>query len=131
MSETLTATCCCRKTAIEVAGPPAINGICHCANCKARTGSAFGWSCYFPAENVVGTHGTFRTYAISGDNPQERSFCEACGTTLFWTVSYFKGMVGVAGGCFEPGAVGEPDITINNEGRCAWLGLPDHWRSDV
>jgi len=36
------ALCCCGACSIEVEGDPAINAICHCANCKRRTGSAFG-----------------------------------------------------------------------------------------
>lgn len=39
-----TATCCCGQTSIEVSGEPVFHCVCHCDNCKRRTGSAFGVS---------------------------------------------------------------------------------------
>ena len=36
------AVCCCGQATIEVEGEPAIHAVCHCDNCKRRTGSAFG-----------------------------------------------------------------------------------------
>lgn len=38
------ASCCCGKSTIEAEGPVRLNAICHCENCKRRTGSALGWS---------------------------------------------------------------------------------------
>jgi hypothetical protein len=38
--------CCCEQTTIEVDGDPEFYGLCHCDNCKRRTGSAFGVSAY-------------------------------------------------------------------------------------
>lgn len=42
-----TATCCCWQASIGVEGEPKIHLVCHCNNCKKRTGSAFGISAYF------------------------------------------------------------------------------------
>jgi len=39
---TRTATCCCGSASITVKDDPILNGICHCNDCKRRTGSAFG-----------------------------------------------------------------------------------------
>ena len=38
-------------------------GVCHCANCRRRTGSAFGISAYFPREAVLDRTGEFSVYA--------------------------------------------------------------------
>ena len=51
------ARCCCEACEIEVAGEPVLNAICHCDNCKRRTGSAFGWSAYFADDSVVARRG--------------------------------------------------------------------------
>ena len=82
------AMCCCGACAIQVKGDPTINAVCHCRNCQRRTGSAFGWSAYFPNEAVTATIGAFRTYSPRGKAPgtgqaewQERVFCGKCGTT--------------------------------------------------
>ena len=47
------ATCCCRDIGIEVEGEPEIHCVCHCDNCKRRTGSAFGISAYFKDAQIV------------------------------------------------------------------------------
>lgn len=136
------ARCCCGACAIQVQGEPAINGICHCADCKRRTGSAFGWSAYFPNAAVIATLGAFRTYSPQGKAPnmdagattgdwQERVFCGRCGTTLSWRSADFAGLTGIAGGCFGAEApLPEPTLTVNNETRCAWVTLPAGWQTD-
>ena len=128
------ARCCCGACAIQVKGDPVINAICHCTDCRRRTGSAFGWSAYFPNENVTATIGAFRTYSPAGKAPgaaedwQERIFCGKCGTTLSWRSNDFEGLTGIAGGCFTE-ALPEPTLTVGNETRCAWLTLPATWKT--
>jgi hypothetical protein len=134
------AKCCCGACAIRVKGEPAINAVCHCANCRRRTGSAFGWSAYFPNENVMATIGAFRTYSIAKnsdggeagtENTQERVFCGTCGTTLFWRSHDFEGLTGIAGGCFSDTVpLPEPTMTVGNETRCTWVTLPAQWKTD-
>lgn len=121
------ARCCCGHCAIEVTGEPVINAICHCRNCKARTGSAFGWSSYFDDDRIVRSVGDFATYEIPGTNRQARSFCRQCGTTLFWKIPTMAGRTGIAGGCFTDAPLPEPSATVSNDRRCAWLELPGHW----
>ena len=132
---TRTAACCCRKCSISVRGEPTINAVCHCQNCQRRTGSAFGWSAYFKNENVTATVGAFRTYSIAeeltvGEKSQERVFCGTCGTTLFWRSVDFPGLTGIAGGCFTDTPLPEPTMTVANETRCAWVTLPEAWKTE-
>ena len=122
------ATCCCGACSLETEGEPSINGVCHCANCKRRTGSALGWSVYFASEQVRAIAGPLAGYAVS-EGKGRRFFCSACGTTLYWTNEGHAALMGIAAGCFAPGALPDPDLTINNEGRCAWIGLPQGWRT--
>lgn len=135
------ARCCCGACAIRVTGAPVINGLCHCGDCKRRTGSAFGWSAYFPNENISATIGAFRTYSPQGKAPgaqgagdaswQERVFCGKCGTTLSWRSSEFEGLTGIAGGCFSADApLPEPTLSVENETRCAWVTLPAGCKTD-
>jgi hypothetical protein len=135
------ARCCCGACAIQVKGEPALNGLCHCRDCQRRTGSAFGWSVYFPNENVTATLGAFRTYSPAGKAPgspqaatgnedwEERVFCGKCGTTLSWRSAEFAGLTGIAGGCFTA-PLPEPTLTVANDTRCGWLTLPAGWKTD-
>ncbi len=125
------ATCCCGGCAIEVEGEPEINAICHCRNCKKRTGSAFGWSAYFRDDHVLVRSGKPSVYRIAGESEQRRWFCTACGSTLFWQSAYFPGLTGIAGGCFADAPLPEPSLTVSNDERCAWIGLPDAWQTSL
>ena len=112
---------------VEADGEPSLNAICHCDNCKRRTGSAFGWSCYF-RDDEVRVQGEAKVYAFeSANGPQERSFCPVCGSTLFWRSPAFPGVTGIAGGALAASGIGEPTTTASENGRCAWLTLPEAW----
>ncbi len=125
------ASCCCGACSVEVEGEPDLNAICHCNNCKRRTGSAFGWSAYFADERMLGRQGDFRVYEIADRNPQQRWFCTVCGSTVFWKLAARPHQTGIAGGCFGDPPLPEPTVTVSNAGRCAWLGLPDDWRMSL
>ena len=124
------AKCCCQACVIEVEGEPVLNAICHCDNCKRRTGSAFGWSAYFADAQVVARTGAMSVYESRGATPASRFFCSACGTTLCWASDAFMpGHLGVAGGCFTETPLGEPIATASTAKRCPWVGLPETWLS--
>jgi hypothetical protein len=128
---TRTARCACGSTSITVSGEPEIYGVCHCTNCKQRTGSAFGISSYFKRAEVIEQAGRTNVYAfhhLAQDHDQERHFCCACGTTLFWYVSALPELVGVAGGCFGEVALGEPRMSVTHSKKLPWVELPPSWR---
>ena len=93
---TAKAICCCNACSIEVEDEPVLNAICHCASCKRRTGSAFGWSVHVADSQVVRRDGEFRVYD-----------------------------------CFGGDKLPQPSVTVSNDGRRDWLGLPMHWRTSL
>lgn len=120
------AQCCCGNLSIEVTGDPQIYGLCHCGNCKARTGSAFGISSYFKIDCIFAIAGDSKIYKLHNHHKgrnQERHFCSNCGTTLFWYVSDMPDMIGVAGGCFLEQDLGIPMYSANTKTICSWLNL--------
>lgn len=121
------ASCCCGDASIEFEGDPKVNAICHCNNCRARTGSAFGWSVYVGDGQIVARSGELKVYGLA-HLEQQRWFCVRCGTTLYWKAKTFMvGMTGIAGGCLPAGEIGEPSWTASDANRCAWLTLPASW----
>lgn len=126
MGATRQARCCCGECSIEVSGEPVLNGICHCTSCKRRTGSAFGWSVYFPDAQVAGHTGTLAVYAKEGPEGYNRFFCTRCGTTLYWkSFGFLPDHTGIAGGCFAD--LPAPNMSVSDAGRCVWLALPEDW----
>lgn len=126
----LQAQCACGQAAITVDRPPSHHGICHCTNCKRRTGSAFGVSAYFDREAVIEQRGEMRVYAFhhaEQKHDQQRHFCAHCGTTLFWFISTWPQKIGIAGGCFERGVLPEPRGSHHTSHKEAWVTVPGHW----
>ena len=118
--------CCCGGTVIEISGDPVLNTLCHCNNCKRRTGSGFSYSAYFPTENVRVIKDSTKAYELDSQfGKQSRHFCSNCGTTLFWHVEAFKGVIGVAGGCFAEDPLPFPTRTANDENRFGWIHFPE------
>ncbi len=115
-------SCCCGGTVIEITDEPALNGICNCNNCKKRTGSAFGISAYFHQDKFQLLKNTTITYEFQGEHgKQVRHFCGKCGTTIFWYVEIFKGLVGVAGGCFTDNPLPLPTFNAMMENQYSWI----------
>ncbi|MFN9678591.1 MAG: GFA family protein [Betaproteobacteria bacterium] len=126
-----TAKCACGATSITVSGEPSIYGVCHCDNCKRRTGSAFGISSYFKKMDVLSQEGKTNVYAFhhtAQGNDQERHFCPNCGTTLFWYNSGLPQDIGIAAGCFVGELPGEPQLSVTHAKRYQWVSLPEFWR---
>lgn len=127
-----TARCACAAASITLAGDPKLHVVCHCADCKRRSGSAFGTSAYFPRSAVVTRAGATRVYAFhhaAQDHDQARHFCAACGTTLFWFISAMPALIGVAAGCFADDELGEPRTSVSHARKLPWVTLPDRWKT--
>ncbi|HEX4532819.1 MAG TPA: GFA family protein [Rhizomicrobium sp.] len=123
-----TARCCCGACSIAVEGEPTLNAICSCSGCKRRTGTAFGWSSYFPDDKVIAKAGEMRVYAKEGAAGYNRFFCANCGTTLYWkSFGFLPEQTGIAGGCFADDPLPEPNVSAQDTDRCAWLTLPESW----
>ena len=125
------AKCCCGDLSIEIDGSPLVNAVCHCNDCKKRTGSAFGLSVYIKNKQIVKTQGQSTIYKITGDINQERHFCSNCGTTLYWKLSNYPELTGIAGGCFASTKILDPDYSFTNENKCHWLTLPENWKTTI
>jgi hypothetical protein len=127
-----TAQCACGIASITVSQAPSIYGVCHCTNCKRRTGSAFGISAYFKRSDVVRTVGQTTTYSFhhqAQNHDQERHFCSRCGTTLYWYNSALPELIGIAAGCFGEDLPGEPKLSVTHSKKYAWVTLPHSWRT--
>lgn len=126
-----TALCACGQASITVDSDPTMHGVCHCTNCKRRTGSAFGISSYFARSSVVERSGQTTVYAFhhaTQNHDQERHFCSKCGTTLFWYVSTLPELIGIAAGCFADGGFPEPTYSVTHAKKESWVGLPETWK---
>jgi hypothetical protein len=117
-----TAACACGDAQVTVTGNPTINAICHCLNCRRRTGSAFSWHAYWPTAAVTSS-GKLHAYDLAPEWGQRRHFCPRCGTTLMWTTKWNLDETGIAVGALEP-PLPAPAESYRDSCRFAWLALP-------
>ncbi len=123
-----TAECCCGQAKLTIKDEPLIHVVCHCDDCKKRTGSAFGISAYFSDDQIINKLGAMNQYKIQNDGYEQlRSFCSNCGTTLFWHISVFKNIIGISGGCFIENPLSKPNIVAENQSKQYWFDLLGHW----
>jgi len=124
------AQCACGALSLAIAGEPVAHLVCHCNNCKRRTGSAFGISAYFQRSAVHGPQGKATVYALghaASGATQERYFCSTCGSTLYWYVSTYPHLIGIAGGCFAEDPLDDPNRVSSAASQWQWVTLPSTW----
>jgi hypothetical protein len=120
---TRTAACACGECSVTVTGEPLFGGLCHCQNCRQRTGSAFGWQAYWPEARVT-LSGPLQRYDLAPEWGQQRLFCPRCGSTLAWQTMSRPGEFGVAVGGMEP-PLPAPDASYRDSRRFDWVVLPN------
>jgi hypothetical protein len=96
-----TAACACGQLTAAVTGDPVRASVCHCLDCKQRTGSAFSWNIRFDRGQVA-TRGAAREFARTGDERSviTYSFCPDCGVTVWYRNSDMPDMVAIPAGAF-------------------------------
>ena len=101
MSAAATGRCLCEAIRFEIGGSLRGIVVCHCSLCR-RAGTYAGAYTRVPRDalRIVGEEHP-ATYVDR--NGRERSFCRACGTTLFWAVPGEDG-VSVSAGALDDDA---------------------------
>ncbi len=123
------AECCCGQATITTQHQPLIHVVCHCDDCKKRTGSAFGISAYFSDTQILAQTGDMNHYHIKNKHyTQQRSFCANCGTTLYWRVSAFANVIGISAGCFTKQPLAKPHYTVETQNQLDWFNLTGDWK---
>jgi hypothetical protein len=122
-AETTRARCACGDLVLTFMGQPVLNAICHCADCKRRSGTAFSWQVYLPAENVKLPDAPTDTYTPRSQPDQIRHRCCHCGSTLWWTTPMLPKAIGVAGGMIDSIGFAPPKYEARPKQRLDWCVL--------
>ena len=120
------AHCACGSLRAEVSGEPRFIAACHCEACQRRTGSVFNVSAYYPREQVR-IEGPETIYAREGQDGRKvrNRFCPTCGTTLYWELDIFPGILGIAVGAFFDPDFGAPTRSVFEQSKHRWVAF-DH-----
>lgn len=124
MKTPMTGGCLCGAVRYEIAGQPALQGVCHCKNCQKQAGTAFSMLIGVPeaAMTVTGTPKLFVDHGDSG-NAVKREFCGTCGSPLFSQVAGSEGMVFVKAGTLDDTSGFAPAFHVWAKSRQDWVEL--------
>lgn len=121
-----TAQCNCGQLRAVCTGQPDRVSVCHCLNCKRRTGSAFAWNASFPA-GAVATTGSQHVFARATDSGRTNTyhFCPGCGSTVFYDVEMRPGMISIPAGAFASTDFPKPTVQVFGHRRVDWCSIDD------
>jgi hypothetical protein len=116
------ARCTCGALTAVATGDPIRNSVCHCLDCKRRTGSAFAWNAHWPAEQVE-TGGDAATFSRSSEEGfwVRHYACPACGVTVWYEIERRPGVTSIPVGAFADPDFPAPTVEVYGERRCSWL----------
>ena len=124
MSVRREASCRCGLLTAVAIGEPVRVSVCHCMNCKRRSGSAFSYNATLAKEKVVTSGASTRfSHSQEGGYWGELSFCPTCGSTVTYEIERRPGMVTIPAGAFADSAFREPTVSVYGERRHAWCVL--------
>lgn len=120
------ATCFCGQLRLSTEGEPVRISVCHCLDCQRRSGSVFAVQARFPKEGVR-TEGRASRYMRTGDSGNRATFhfCPECGSTVFYELEAVPGVVAVPVGAFADPGFPPPRVSVYEERRHPWTGLPE------
>jgi hypothetical protein len=113
---------CC----ISCTDKPIIQALCHCADCKKMSGSAYSTNVIVPNTGFQITSGTPKTWTKKADSGAEvtTSFCGECGTNLWRQTSTFGEnrvvKVGILDNLSDLNDA-KPDVELYAPERASWL----------
>ena len=120
-----TASCRCGQLRAAATGEPGRVSVCHCLNCKKRSGSAFAVQARWPAEQVT-VEGCSKSFEKAGDsgNPATFHFCPECGSDVYYEINgKFDGMIAIPLGAFDDPWFASPRFSVWEERKHDWVEI--------
>ncbi len=120
-----TASCRCGQLTATATGEPVRVSVCHCLDCKKRSGSAFAVQARWPAEQVAieGRSKSWVNIADSG-NRITFHFCPECGSDVHYEIDgKFDGLVAVPVGAFDDPYVLKPRFSVWEKRKNDWVEI--------
>lgn len=119
-----TAACQCGQLSAVCTGDPVRISVCHCLDCKRRSGSAFAAQARFPVEAVTIT-GESNQWSRVGDEGGGAvfDFCPTCGSNVFYRNIDMPDLIAVAIGAFAEPAFPQPFYSVYEDRKHGWVEI--------
>jgi hypothetical protein len=127
---TQTASCRCGQLKATVTGEPVRVSVCHCLNCKKRSGSAFAVQARWPEVQVT-IEGRSKTHVMAADSGNSATFhfCPECGSDVYYlnegpsVEAKIAGFVAIPLGAFDDPYFLSPRFSVWEERKHDWVEI--------
>lgn len=119
------ASCRCGQLRATTSGEPVRVSVCHCLDCKKRSGSAFAVQARWPAEQVT-IDGRSKSWSKLTDSGNTISFhfCPECGSDVHYVIEgKFSGLVAIPLGAFDDPYFARPRFSVWEQRKHDWLDV--------
>jgi len=124
-----TASCRCGQLCASATGEPVRVSVCHCLNCKKRSGSAFAVQARWPRDQVE-IQGRSKTFVITADSGNRATFhfCPECGSDVYYEIDgkfddKFNDLVAIPLGAFGDPYFLSPEFSVWEERKHDWVEI--------
>jgi hypothetical protein len=120
-----TASCRCGQLKATVAGDPVRLSVCHCLNCKKRSGSAFAVQARWPADQVT-IEGQSKGFVLTADSGNRATFhfCPQCGSDVHYEINgKFDGLIAIPLGAFDDPYFTSPKFSVWEKRKNDWVDI--------
>jgi hypothetical protein len=123
---THTASCRCGQLRATVTGDPVRVSVCHCLDCKKRSGSSFAIQARWPANQVTLQGQSSSWSSVGGSGIETRfHFCPGCGTEIYYRHAggEMAGLLAIPLGTFDDPYFVSPRFSVWEERKHDWLEI--------
>ena len=120
-----TASCRCGQLKATVTGDPVRLSVCHCLNCKKRSGSAFAVQARWPADQVT-IEGQSKGFELTADSGNRATFhfCPECGSDVHYEINgKFDGLIAIPLGAFDDPYFASPKFSVWEKRKNVWVDI--------
>lgn len=120
-----TASCRCGQLKATATGDAVRTSVCHCLNCKKRSGSSFAAQVRFARAGVsiAGKSSTFDKVGDSGGRATFH-FCPDCGSDVFYLIDGDPDeLIAIPVGAFDDPFPFGPDYSVYEERKHDWVEI--------
>lgn len=119
------ASCRCGQLRATATGDPVRVSVCHCLNCKKRSGSAFAVQARWPSEQVA-LEGRSKSWVKVADSGNRATFhfCPDCGSDLYYVnQGIFEELIAIPLGAFDDPFFLRPHFSVWEERKHDWVEI--------